>query len=569
MTHRPPAPGPAKRKLAVVPLRPDGEVAPRRRSRAKKALPAIEPARVEQALAQMAAHLGEAAGLAESQRSLLAVVHELAKPRACFIARHAAERELLQISSVRGRNDPRIAAARPGEGPLGQAFSQRRIIREEGLVAAPTLSGDAATGALVLLSPRYELTDGQLQALAAQISAGMSVARLSEEATLRTKDLQTAVVGLKALEKTREQMLANISHDLKNPLTTIKTYLALLQRSSLGELTEKQRKAVTTCDRNADRLLRMINDLLLISRLQAGSMQLDERPFGLKDVAEEVVQALSSQAAQSQVKLVIPPCAEVYVKGDRGRIAEAISNLVETALHRCPAEGAVEVRIATADGGLASVSVRDDGPMLADEELKHLFDTYYRPPGAGASGHRGLALPLAAKIVHLHGGRIEAGSGRGRGCSLRIYLPMFAGAVSMPEGGFAPRMGEILLVEDDADCRDVLQQVLEMEGYRVVAAASATEARSLLEEMRPALVLLDLRLSEEDGMSVLHFIRKSEALSDVAVYLISGAREVASLSGGQGIERIDGFFEKPLQVAKVLDTVAAVVRPTLPIPSRD
>jgi DNA-binding response OmpR family regulator len=167
------------------------------------------------------------------------------------------------------------------------------------------------------------------------------------------------------------------------------------------------------------------------------------------------------------------------------------------------------------------------------------------------------------KILTLHGGRVEATSTLGEGSTFQMVLPMFAGAISSPEQlQSAPRAGGILLVEDDADCREVLQQVLEQEGYRVMAASRADEARSILSHIRPAMVLLDLRLSEEDGRSVLHFIRETPSLADVVVYLISGASDLASLSAGQGKDRIDGFFEKPLQLPRLLDTVAAVVRPS-------
>jgi DNA-binding response OmpR family regulator len=117
-------------------------------------------------------------------------------------------------------------------------------------------------------------------------------------------------------------------------------------------------------------------------------------------------------------------------------------------------------------------------------------------------------------------------------------------------------------VEDDADCREVLKEVLELEGYRVIAATSAAEARSVLTHIRPGLVLLDLRLRDDDGRTVLHLVRGTKALEDVAVFIISGASDVASLTAGTGMDRIDGFFEKPLQLPRLLDTVASVVRPT-------
>ncbi|MGZ6079923.1 MAG: response regulator, partial [Myxococcaceae bacterium] len=103
--------------------------------------------------------------------------------------------------------------------------------------------------------------------------------------------------------------------------------------------------------------------------------------------------------------------------------------------------------------------------------------------------------------------------------------------------------------------------LLEQEGYSVASAAGAEEARVLLEGLRPAMVLLDLRLSEEDGRSVLRHLRGQPEMADTPVYIISGASELASLSTGTGLDRIDGFFEKPLHLPKLLDTVASVVRP--------
>ena len=112
------------------------------------------------------------------------------------------------------------------------------------------------------------------------------------------------------------------------------------------------------------------------------------------------------------------------------------------------------------------------------------------------------------------------------------------------------------------DCREVLQQVLEQEGYRVMSTSGAAEARSMLVAHPPGHGAAGPAAVQEDGRSVLHFIRATESLADVVVYIISGASDVASLTSGQGLDRIDGFFEKPLQLPKLLDTVAAVVRPS-------
>jgi signal transduction histidine kinase/CheY-like chemotaxis protein len=542
----------------IVTLRPEPKKPARR---LVKPQPPVEGEVAERTLAEMSQHITSSEGPTEALRAQLQLIHGLMQAKACYVARYLPSRNQLHVEHVRGRYDERITAATPEEGVVGRAFAERAILRDEETIAVPLESPLGTSGVLAILAPRRSASDSLLMALASQLSASYEVARLRDDSARRNKDLQTAIAGLKALEQSRDELLGNVSHDLKNPLTTIKAYLAMMGREKLGGLSDAQRRAVQVCDRSADRMLRMVNDLLLMSRLQAGKMQLNQRPFGLKAVAEEVVRALAPAAEQSKVQLVIPSTGEVFVRGDRERIAEAIQNLVESGINRCEPEDTVELRVGSEDG-LALLTVKDSGPGLSAEDLEHVFDPFHRPDGTRGQGHS-LGLPLVAKIMALHGGRVEASSTLGEGTALQMVLPLFAGAVSSPDLAQAgPRAGGILLVEDDADCREVLQQVLEQEGYRVMSTSGASEARSILSHIRPAMVLLDLRLSEEDGRSVLRFIRGTESLADVAVYIISGASDVSTLGAGQGLDRIDGFFEKPLQLPRLLDTVAAVVRPS-------
>ncbi|MFY0575981.1 ATP-binding protein [Cystobacter fuscus] len=543
----------------IVTLRPEPKKPAARRL--VKPQPPVESEVAERTLAEMAQHITSSEGPTEALRAQLQLIHGLMQAKACYVARYLPARNQLHVEHVRGRYDERITAATPEEGVVGRAFAERAILRDDETVAVPLESPLGTSGVLAILAPRRSAPDSLLMALASQLSASYEVARLRDDSARRNKDLQTAIAGLKALEQSRDELLGNVSHDLKNPLTTIKAYPAMMGREKLGGLSDAQRRAVQVCDRSADRMLRMVNDLLLMSRLQAGKMQLNQRPFGLKAVAEEVVRTLTPAAEQSKVQLVLPPTGEVFVRGDRERIAEAIQNLVESGINRCEPEDTVELRVGSEDG-LALLTVKDSGPGLGAEDLEHVFDPFHRPDGARGQGHS-LGLPLVAKIMALHGGRVEASSTLGEGTALQMVMPLFAGAVSSPDLAQAgPRAGGILLVEDDADCREVLQQVLEQEGYRVMSTSGASEARSILSHIRPAMVLLDLRLSEEDGRSVLRFIRGTESLADVAVYIISGASDVSTLGAGQGLDRIDGFFEKPLQLPRLLDTVAAVVRPS-------
>jgi len=154
----------------------------------------------------------------------------------------------------------------------------------------------------------------------------------------------------------------------------------------------------------------------------------------------------------------------------------------------------------------------------------------------------------------------------GEGASFHIHLPVFAAAVTRAEISPGPGAGGILLVEDDADCREVLHQVLQDAGYPVVSTPSVAAAIQALPKLKPAMVLLDLMLSDGDGRSVLHLIRETPSLSDTRVFIISGSSEVSSLLGRLGKDRIDGVFEKPLRLPELLNTVSSVVHPVSPRP---
>jgi signal transduction histidine kinase/CheY-like chemotaxis protein len=519
------------------------------------------PNAAAETLRQMADAIHRTPTLAECQKTQLGFITGLLRARSAFLAEYSHLRDRLEIAAVKGRNEPRITAVRPKEGPVGEAFAENKLVRHEDLIAVPLQGAGGPLGALVLIAPRVDAPDALVEALAAQAAAAWEYARLREDTARREKDLQTALAGLKSMEKNREELLSNVSHDLKTPLTTVKAYLAMLGQGRMGEVPEKQLHAVHVAERNADRLLRMLNDVLLLSRLQTGKMQLTSRPFGLRALVSDVMSALASSGELSRVRLTLVPAPEVFVKGDRERLFEAVHNLVEHALFLCSPDGEVTVEVGS-EPGLALLSVRDDGMGLPPEDLEGLFDAFHRSrTGPGSSV--GLGLPITAKIVQLHGGRVEAESAPAAGTVRRVVLPAFAAQVGVADadGAVAPKAGHILLVEDDRDCREVLQELLEQEGYSVASCAGAEEARVLLEGLRPAMVLLDLRLSEEDGRSVLRHLRGQPDTAATPVFIISGASEVASLSTGTGLDRIDGFFEKPLHLPKLLDTVASVVRP--------
>ena len=185
------------------------------------------PNAAAETLKEMADAIHRAPTLAEGQKLQLGFIVGLLGPRSAYLAEYIHLRDRLEIAAVKGRNDPRIAAARPKEGPVGEAFAENKVVRDGDLVAVPLHGAAGPLGALVLISPRVEAPDALVEALAAQAAAAWEYARLREDTARREKDLQTALAGLKSMEKNREELLSNVSHDLKTPLTTPTTSTAI------------------------------------------------------------------------------------------------------------------------------------------------------------------------------------------------------------------------------------------------------------------------------------------------------------------------------------------------------
>ncbi len=527
-------------------------------------LAALPPDAVR-AMAQSVA-LARAPG--DAIRDHLAVVRELARARLVFVSTFESRKGVLSVSAVRGRANGSVVVSRPGEGPVGRAFSARAIVEENGHLAVPLLEGEKAIGVLSVVGARQEATPALWEALASHLVAAMQAASLRDAAIRRTRDLETAVAGLKSLDRSREELLGNVSHELKSPLTTIKAYLSMARRDQLGALTEKQKRAFDACDRNADRLLRLINDMLLMSRLQSGRMTLEERPFGLRALAQEAAGTLGAAATASVVTLSVTRAPEVYVKGDRERLLEALVHLLDNAVAYNQAGGEVEVSIG-AEGGVATLEVRDTGTGIAKEDLPHIFERFFRGAANGARAGTGLGLSIVRQIAQLHGGSVLVSSAPGRGSTFELRLPLFAGTVSAGTGDREPRDGAVLVVEDDTDCREVLSEVLASEGMSVVQVSDGDAALKVLATSRPALILLDLRLGKGDGRTVLAHVRADARLERTPVFVISGAADSAAGFRYDGPERIDAFFEKPLNLPRLLDRVRSLVQPgalTVPPP---
>jgi signal transduction histidine kinase len=220
---------------------------------------------------------------------------------------------------------------------------------------------------------------------------------------------------LARLETARQEFIARISHDLRTPLTAIKGLVVNLQDTAPAEL----QPSLVTIEEQTDRLIRLVNDLLLLSRLQRGELRLRLAPLELAAVTRSAVSLASGQASRVGVRLVLhlPPESPV-VSGDADRLQRAVLNLLDNALKATQAGGTVAVQVAGEEGG-TTLTVTDDGRGLTPEEAARAFEPYYRGAGGGA----GLGLTIAAEIVTAHGGHIWLEVRPEGGAEAGIWLP--------------------------------------------------------------------------------------------------------------------------------------------------
>lgn len=496
----------------------------------------------------------------EALKKTLSYVESLLRPRTSFVSIHDEREGLLTVAVTRGRSDERVVAASPGKGPVGRAFSEGRIVKEGAVLAIPMIAGETAVGVLTcmggtrLREPLSAEHRETLLALAHTAAMVVALARSNELVEQRGRELRIAADRLDDRDRVRDSILSHLSHELRTPLTTIKVYLDMAQAGKLGELGERQANAVQICQRNADRLLRLINDLLLTARLEAGQMALDPRPLGLRSVMSEALALLDDELRSAEVTTdLAAPMGEAFIRGNRDRLVEAFMHLLERGLEGRRKGARLLVDVVPEDRR-GVLRILHGGLDLPRTEVESLFSAF-RADG----GRSNLGLAIARRIVALHGGTVQARTSP-EGLWFEVSFPLYAGAVATGARAPSPRPGEILVVEDDDDCRNGIVEYLSAERFRVRAFSDGRAALERIRQTPPALLLLDLRIPGVDGARLIREVREGAGPS-TPIYVISGAIDDSVGQEEAWGAKVDGVFEKPINFPFLLERVREYVAP--------
>ncbi len=353
-------------------------------------------------------------------------------------------------------------------------------------------------------------------------------------------------------ERAKSEFVSTVSHELRTPMTSIKGYTDLLLMGAVGELTEQQRHFVTIIRNNADRLTALVNDLLDISRIESGRVELNLKPVSIREVVDQATNSLQPRASSRNLALKVDVAPDLpAVWGDSDRIVQILVNLIGNAIQYTPPGGEISVS-ARVRGEKMEVSVSDTGIGISKEDQEKIFDRFFRAddPLVQETPGTGLGLPITASLVEMHGGEIWVESELGEGSTFTFTLPLaeaVQAAALVPE----PEPPLVLVVEDDPDVADLIRYHLESAGFRVEIAATGREALEAAREIRPALITLDLLLPDVNGLEVLQQLKEdpeTTAIPVVVVSVVSSKEESLRLGAV-------GYVTKPIDEEMLLRAV--------------
>ena len=345
----------------------------------------------------------------------------------------------------------------------------------------------------------------------------------------RTRQLETASGRLAAEAEAKDRFLAVLSHELRTPLTAMLGWVRMLRAGKLSVLATG--RALEVIERNTNLQAQLIEDLLHVSRIISGKIELDREPLSLTPIVDAAVESVRPAAEAKGVGLdiVLDPAVD-RVLADPDRIAQVVSNLLSNAIKFTPAGGQVGVQLGNRNGGV-EIRVADTGAGIAAEFLPHVFDRFSQAAGTTTRTYSGLGLGLAIvrHLVELHGGRVEAKSlGAGLGATLEVWLPALVEPVANGPQPLSPAVErtsgvddlqkldgiQVLLVDDEADARELFTSILEQHRVEVTAVSTVPEALAVLARWRPDVLVSDIGMPTETGYDLIRAVRRLTPAGD-------------------------------------------------------
>jgi PAS domain S-box-containing protein len=376
------------------------------------------------------------------------------------------------------------------------------------------------------LSPIHEEDDVHVMCVIRDITdrrrAQEEIQDLNQSLELRNREVERA-------NRLKSEFLASLSHELRTPLNAIIGFSDLLVEESAGPLTVKQKRFLNHIAQGARHLLALINDILDLSKIEAGHMELQLESFALDAAVSEVLATIKPLASEKKLLLDTSKVSETSVLADRIRFKQILYNLLSNAVKFTPPGGTITVEGAT-DTKRLTMAVADTGVGIPLEDQATIFESF-RQVGVTTKGVRegtGLGLAITKRLVEQHGGEISVESEPGKGSRFVFTLPLRAGepAEEVPRVQATPDVMPrerplVLVVEDERPSQELLESYLHTEGYDTAVVSSGNEAISRAKELKPDLITLDMVMPGKSGWETLYQMKNDPSTAAIPVVVVS------------------------------------------------
>ena len=452
--------------------------------------------------------------------------------------------------SSRGEN--KWGPYRLGVGAIGMGVAIAGM-HYVGMLAAHFPDGATIDGTALMATSRLAWL---LTVISSLILLGALLALIMDaRATARRLRYQTSLAAADSDRRARDEFLAMLGHELRNPLASIFNAVFLLDRAP--PKSEEWQFARDTIERQSLHLKRLLDDLLDVGRTVSGKISLELEPLELHAVVASALDMLGT-GGRTRERRIDFRGSNVWVRGDRTRLEQIVSNLVSNAVDHTPVNGLIEVRLAR-EADMARLTVRDYGAGLEPAAAARVFELFYqaKQPLQRPRGGMGIGLTLVRRIAELHGGHAGASSaGLGQGATFTVTLPVIeapAAVDPIASPAAAARPCHVLVIEDSDDARESLQKLLQLEGHRVHTASDGASGFAALLELRPDIALIDIGLPELDGHEVARRARAAGVRSRLIAVSGYGLAEDKAKAIDAGF---DSHLTKPASIERVLELVA-------------
>jgi signal transduction histidine kinase len=436
--------------------------------------------------------------------------------------------------------------------------------RGDGAVMLPLVTAGRAIGAVIVHADAAGVDEASIGELVDRSAAALENARLYRSLQLEIDERRAIEEQLQASNRRKDEFLAMLSHELRNPLAPIRTALEVIRRLAPAE--PKLTWATEVTGRQVNHLTRLVEDLLDVARINQGKIALQMESLDLRAVLAHGLETVRPFIESRRHHLVRDiPDVPVMLRGDFARLSQVVANLLNNAAKYTEEGGSIELSLTLPAQGQAVIAVRDNGIGIDDDLLPNVFEMFEQGKQSldRSQGGLGVGLTLVQRLVELHEGRVEAGSGGlGRGSEFRVTLPCLSevGDSRPAELGAAAATAHagcrVLVVDDNRDAAEATSVLLELSGHEVKTVGDGSEALASAPIYAPDVVLLDIGLPGMDGYEVAVRLRQMAETRDSCLIALTGYGQPADRARAREAG-FDHHLTKPADPDALLGLITA------------